>query len=115
MKGDHDVICNTRFPFARTWRTYHCWTGLVILSGKPLYTVRTRIPTTGSVVQHSGEPTAAESRSEAQALGAHREVRHQVPDESDELDDRRDQSEQGALKLKTRRKEGSAWVGGEVN
>ena len=35
--------------------------------------------------------------------------------EGDELDDRRDQSEQGALKLKARRKEGSAWVGGEVN
>ena len=48
--------------------------GLVILLGKPVYTVHTSVPT-GSVVQHGGEPTAAESRSEAQALGAHREVR----------------------------------------
>ena len=70
--------------------------------------------TPGSVVQHGGEPTAAESRGESQALGAHREVGYKVPDESDELDDRRDQGEQGALKLK-RRKKRRVSVGGEVN
>ena len=60
----------------------------MILLGKPVYTVHTSVPT-GSVVQHGGEPTAAESRSEAQALGAHGEVGYKVPNQSDELDDRR--------------------------
>jgi hypothetical protein len=42
-----------------------------------------------SVVEHGGYPAAAKARSEAQALGAHGEVGYKVPDQSDELDNRR--------------------------
>lgn len=42
-----------------------------------------------SVVEHGGYPAAAELGGEAQALGAHREVGYKVPNQSDELDDRR--------------------------
>ena len=46
-----------------------------------------------SVVEHGGYLAAAKARSEAQALGAHGEVGYKVPDQGDELDDRRYQGE----------------------
>ena len=42
-----------------------------------------------SVVEHGSYAAAAKLRGEPQALGAHGEVGYKVPDQSDELDDRR--------------------------
>ena len=62
-----------------------------------------------SVVEHGGYPAAAELGGEAQALGAHGEVGYKVPNQSDELDDRRYEREQSALELRVE-KRGSAWA-----
>lgn len=64
------------------------------------------------VVQHSGYPASAKARGKAQALGAHGEVGYKVPDQGDELNDRRDEREESALEL---RGEERVSVGGEVS
>jgi hypothetical protein len=55
----------------------------------PAYMMHAQCTKPRSVVEHGGYPAAAKARSEAQALGAHGEVGYKVPDQSDELDDRR--------------------------
>lgn len=53
-----------------------------------------------SVVHPSGDPTSAKARGEAQTLGAHGKVRHEVPEQGNDLDDRGDECEEQALELK---------------
>jgi len=53
---------------------------------KPAYM---RMYKPSSVVEHGGYPAATELGGEAQALGAHGEVGYKVPNQSDELNDRR--------------------------
>lgn len=52
-----------------------------------------------SLIHPSRDPTPAKTGSEAKALGAHGEVRDEVPDEGDELDHRGDEGEEEGLKL----------------
>jgi len=63
------------------------------------------------VVQHGGYPAAAKARGEAQSCGAHGEVGYKVPNQSNKLDDRRDEREEGALEL---RREKRVSVGSKV-
>lgn len=56
--------------------------------------------TRDSLVHPSRQSPAADSGGEAQTLASHGEVGDEVPDESDELDDGRDEGEEGALELK---------------
>lgn len=69
--------------------------------GAPRYISFFAVETTrNSLVHPSCQPSAADSGREAQTLAAHGKVRDEVPDESDELDDGRDEGEEGALELK---------------
>lgn len=53
-----------------------------------------------SLVDPGGHPVAAEAGGEAQALRAHGKVGDEVPHEGDELHDRRDEGQDGAVKLR---------------
>lgn len=63
-----------------------------------------------SLIHPSGDPTPAKTSREAKALGAHGEVRDEVPDEGDELDHRGYEGEEEGLKLKRARVVSADWL-----